>query len=104
MTMIKRKRTVVDTVVDIVTVLMVVGIVVAIGYAYNYTEHHYTRTGTVINTQAQRVYVEDTSGDVWCYEVEGDAPSVGSTVDLCMYTSNTDNYIYDDEVIKVVVY
>ena len=50
------------------------------------------------------MHVEDKQGHVWCYEVEGDAPSVGSAVDLHMYTSNTDSYIYDDEVVKVVVH
>ena len=67
-----------------------------------YVECHYTRKDcTVVHTEAQAVYVVDRQGHEWCYEVEGDAPSVGSTVDLHMYTNNTDSYIYDDEVVRV---
>ena len=70
-----------------------------------YVECHYTRKGcTVVHTEAQLVHVVDKQGHEWCYEVEGDAPCVGSTVDVHMYTNHTDGYIYDDEIVGVVVH
>ena len=102
--MTKRRRTVTDTVVDIITVLMIASIIVAIGYAYNYAQCHYTSTGTVIDTQVQRVYVEDTVGNVWCYEAKGDVPSIGSTVELQMCTNSTTKNACDDEIVEVVVH
>ena len=70
-----------------------------------YYESHYTRKDcVVVSVEEQVVYVEDKGGHLWSYEVEGEAPCVGSTVDLHMYTNNTDSYIYDDEVVKVVVH
>lgn len=90
-----------DTVVGILVVVMMVCMMCACSYV----ESHYTRKDcVVVQTEGQLVHVEDKQGHVWCYEVEGDAPSVGSTVDLHMYTNNTDSYIYDDEVVKVVVH
>lgn len=69
-----------------------------------YVECHYTRKDCkVIETQGQMVTVEDKIGYTWCYEAEGDVPSVGAMVDVYMYTAHTDSYIYDDEIIRVVV-
>ena len=94
------KRTV-ETVKGVVVVVLLLCMWVACCYV----ECHYTRKDcVVVQTEGQFVHVEDGQGHVWCYEVEGDAPCVGSTVDLHMYTNNTDSYIYDDEVVKVVVH
>ena len=94
-------KRVVDTIVGMLVVVMMV----AMMCACSYVESHYTRKDcVVVQTEGQLVHAEDRQGHVWCYEVEGDAPSVGSTVDLRMYTNNTDSYIYDDEVVNVVVH
>ena len=92
-------------VVDTVKVVVAVVVFMAMLCACSYAEHHYTRKDcVVVQTEGQLVHVEDGQGYVWCYEVEGDAPCVGSTVDLHMYTNNTDSYIYDDEIVNVVVH
>jgi hypothetical protein len=94
-------KRVTDTVVGILIIVMMMCMMCACSYV----ESHYTRKDcVVVQTEGQLVHVEDGQGHVWCYEVEDDAPSVGSTVDLHMYTNNTDSYIYDDEVVKVVVH
>lgn len=94
-------RRIIDTAIGMLVVVMMVGMVCACSYV----ESHYTRKGcVVVQTEGQLVHAEDRQGHVWCYEVEGDAPCVGSTVDLHMYTNNTDSYIYDDEVVNVVVH
>lgn len=70
----------------------------------SYVEHHYTRKDcVVVETEGQLVTVEDTVGYTWCYEVEGEAPSVGTVVDVHMFTNLTDNTIYDDEIVGVRV-
>lgn len=94
-------KRVTDTIVGILVVVMMVCMMCACSYV----ESHYTRKDcVVVQTEGQLVHAEDGQGHVWCYEVEGDAPCVGSTVDLHMYTNNTDSYIYDDEVVNVVVH
>ena len=91
-----------NRVTDTVMGILVVVIMVSMMCACSYVESHYTRKDcVVVQTGGQLVHVEDRQGHVWCYEVEGDAPCVGSTVDLHMYTNNTDGYIYDDEVVRV---
>ena len=91
------------------TVETMKGVVVAIlllcmWVACCYVECHYTRKGcVVVHTEGQLVEVEDKQGHVWCYEVEDTAPSVGTVVDVHMYTAHTDGYIYDDEVVDVTV-
>ena len=57
-----------------------------------------------VETQGQLVYVVDTVGYEWCYEVEGDVPAVGTVVDVRMYNNHTDTYIYDEEIVSVVVH
>ena len=91
-------------IVDTMVGLLIVVMMVAMMCACSYVESHYTRKDcTVVHTEGQLVHAEDRQGHVWCYEVEGDAPSVGTVVDLHMYTNNTDSTIYDDEVVGVVV-
>ena len=91
-------------VVDTVKVVVAVVVFMAMLCACSYAERHYTRKDcVVVETKGQLVTVEDTVGHVWCYEVEGDAPSVGTVVDLHLYTAHTDNYIYDDEIVDVRV-
>jgi hypothetical protein len=61
----------------------------------------YTRTGIVVEAEEQTVSVEDTEGNVWCYDVEGDTvPQVGTHVVLTMLAMGSDT-IYDDQVVDV---
>lgn len=93
-------KRVVDTIVGVLVVVMFMGMMCACSYV----ESHYTRKDcVVVQTERQLVHAEDKQGHVWCYEVEDTAPSVGTVVDLHMYTNNTDSYIYDDEVVSVSV-
>jgi hypothetical protein len=93
-----RRATVRETVKAVITVVVFVLMLSACSYA----EHHYTREDcTVVAVAEDVVTAEDRQGYVWEYTVEGSAPEVGSTVDLVMYTSLTDSYIYDDEVVGV---
>ena len=72
--------------------------------ACSYVETHYTRKDcVVVETQGQLVYVVDTVGYEWCYVAEGDVPTVGTVVHLHMHTNHTVEYVYDDEVVGVVV-
>lgn len=89
--------------IKVVTIVVVVVVVLVLMLnTCGCTEHHYTREDCVVITVAEDVVtVEDRQGYVWEYTVEGSAPEVGSTVDLVMYTSLTDSYIYDDEIVDV---
>lgn len=87
---------------DTIKIIIALVIMVLLFCACSYVEHHYTRKGcTVVETEGQLVTVEDTTGYTWCYEVEGEAPSVGTVVDVHMFTSLTDSYIFDDEIVGV---
>lgn len=91
-------RTIRETVV---MVLVVVGLM-SLWLTCSYVETHYTREDcVVVETEGQLVTVEDKVGYLWCYEAEGDVPSVGTVVDVHMYTACTDNNIYDDEIVGV---
>lgn len=73
-----------------------------------YVECHYTRKDCVVVEVEQRlVTVEDRQGHQWCYYMDSedytDVPSVGTVVDVHMYTAHTDSYIYDDEIVDVRV-
>ena len=88
----------------IMAVLMVV-MLFAMLCVCSYVEHHYTRKDcVVVSVEEQLVTVEDRCGYVWSYEIDSEAPRVGDVVDLKMYTNITDNTIYDDEVVGVVVH
>lgn len=89
-------------VVDTIVGMLIIFGLICMMCACSYVESHYTRKDcVVVQAEGQLVHAEDRQGHVWCYEVEGDTPSVGDTVDLHMYTNNTDSYIYDDEVVRV---
>ena len=61
----------------------------------------YTRAGVVVEVEGQTVSVEDSTGNVWCYDVEGDTlPRVGTEVVLTMLAMGTDT-IYDDQGVGV---
>ena len=88
----------------IIKTIAAILIMVSIFCACSYAETHYTRKDcVVVETQGQLVCVVDTVGYEWCYEAEGDVPTVGTVVDVRMHTAHTDNYIYDDEIVNVRV-
>lgn len=61
----------------------------------------YTREAVVIEVEGNLISAEDTTGNVWCYEVEGDTvPRVGTKVVLTMLAMGNDT-IYDDQVVDV---
>lgn len=71
-----------------------------------YYESHYTRKDcVVVEVQQRLITVEDQGGHQWCYYMDSEdyaeVPSVGTLVDLHMYTAHTDWYIEDDEVERV---
>lgn len=89
-------------VTEIMAMLLVVVVFMSMLGVCSYVETHYTRKDcVVVHTEGQLVEVEDRQGHVWCYEAEGNAPSVGTVVDVHMYTAHTDSYIYDDEIVGV---
>ena len=61
----------------------------------------YTREAVVVEVEGSIISAEDTTGNVWCYEVEGDTlPQVGTRVALIMLARGSDT-IYDDQVVDV---
>jgi len=61
----------------------------------------YTREAVVVEVDGNIISAEDTTGNVWCYEVEGDTvPQVGTHVVLTMLAMGSDT-IYDDQVVDV---
>ena len=61
----------------------------------------YTREAIVIEVEGNTISAEDTTGNVWCYDVEGDTvPHVGTHVILTMLAMGSDT-IYDDQVVDV---
>lgn len=61
----------------------------------------YTREAVVVEVEGNTINAEDGTGNVWCYEVEGDTvPRVGTKVVLTMLAMGSDT-IYDDQVVDV---
>ena len=61
----------------------------------------YTREAVVVEVQGHTISAEDTTGNVWCYDVEGDTvPCVGTHVVLTMLAIGSDT-IYGDKVVDV---
>ena len=61
----------------------------------------YTREAVVVEVDGTIISAEDSSGNVWCYEVKGDTvPQVGTHVVLTMLAMGSDT-IYDDRVVDV---
>ena len=91
-----------DAVVGMLIAVMMMGMMCACSYV----ESHYTRKDCVVTAVEQRlVTVVDKTGHEWCYYMDSedyvDVPSVGTVVDIHMFTNNTDSYIYDDEIVRV---
>lgn len=61
----------------------------------------YTKDAVVVEVEGNIISAEDSTGNVWCYEVEGDTvPRVGTKVVLTMLAMGSDT-IYDDQVVDV---
>lgn len=61
----------------------------------------YTREAVVVEVQEHTISAQDATGNVWCYDVEGDTvPCVGTHVVLTMLAMGSDT-IYDDQVVDV---
>ena len=61
----------------------------------------YTREAVVVEVQEHTISAQDATGNVWCYDVEGDTvPQIGTHVVLTMLAMGSDT-IYDDRVVDV---
>lgn len=61
----------------------------------------YTREAVVVEVEGNTISAEDATGNVWCYDVEGDTvPCVGTHVVLTMLAMGSET-IYDDQVVDV---
>ena len=61
----------------------------------------YTREAVVVEVEGNTISAQDATGNVWCYDVEGDTvPRVGTHVVLTMLAMGSDT-IYDDRVVDV---
>lgn len=61
----------------------------------------YTRDAVIVEVDGHIVSAEDTTGNVWCYEIEDDVmPQADTHVVLTLLRMGTDT-IYDDQVIEV---
>lgn len=82
-------------------VMCVLFVVVNMVMAEAQLNDRYTREAVVVEVEGNTISAEDTTGNVWCYEVEGDTvPCVGTHVVLTMLAMGSDT-IYDDQVVDV---
>ena len=82
-------------------VMCVLFMMMSMGMAKAQLNDRYTREAVVVEVEGNLISAEDTTGNVWCYEVEGDTtPSVGTHVVLTMLAMGSDT-IYDDQVVDV---
>ena len=94
------------TVVEMIQGVGVLLLILLVMGVAGYVETHYDREDcTVVEVVGSCVTAEDKIGELWSYYVDTDRTVVvGDTVTLHMFTNNTDNTIYDDEVIGVDVH
>ena len=82
-------------------VMCVLFVVVNMAMAEATLNDRYTREAVVIEVEDNIISAEDSTGNVWCYEIEGDTvPCVGTHVILTMLAMGSDT-IYDDQVVDV---
>lgn len=68
----------------------------------SFYENHYNRQATVTKVNGKIITFTDTSDNTWVFENNKAANfSIGAKVRLLMFNNNTEEYIYDDEIIKV---
>lgn len=82
-------------------VVCVLFVVMSMAMAEATINDRYTREAIVIEIEGNTISAEDATGNVWCYDVEGDTvPRVGTHVTLTMLAMGSDT-IYDDQVVDV---
>ena len=82
-------------------VMCVLFVVVNMVMAEAQLNDRYTREAVVVEVKGNTISAKDITGNVWCYEVEGDTvPQVGTHVVLTMLAMGSDT-IYDDQVVDV---
>ena len=82
-------------------VMCVLFVVVNMVMAEAQLNDRYTREAVVVEVEGNTISAEDTTGNVWCYDVEGDTvPCVGTHVVLTMMAMGSET-IYDDQVVDV---
>lgn len=82
-------------------VMCVLFVVVNMVMAEAQLNDRYTRDAVVVEVEGNIISAEDSTGNVWCYEVEGDTvPQVGTHVVLTMLAMGSET-IYDDQVVDV---
>ena len=86
----------------IVCVIAIVLFMLSMGAMMQATVNdRYTRDAVVVEVDGHIISAEDSTGNVWCYEVDGDTvPQVGSKVVLTLLAMGSDT-IYDDRVVDV---
>lgn len=63
-------------------------------------ESHYSRIGTVTEVKGNTIEITDTTDNVWIFEGEKTFAE-GTKVKLLMFNNDTEEFIYDDEIIKI---
>ena len=82
-----------------IAVVLMIALMVALTNAT--INDRYTREAVVVEVEGNTISAEDTTGNVWCYEVEGNTvPVVGTKVVLTLLAMGSDT-IYDDQVVNV---
>ena len=82
-----------------IAVVLMIALMVALTNAT--INDRYTREAVVVEVEGNTISAEDTTGNIWCYEIEGDTvPQAGTQVVLTMLAMGTDT-IYDDQVVDV---
>lgn len=66
----------------------------------SFFENHYSRTGIVTDVKGNVIEITDVTDNVWVYEGIKTFTR-GTKVKLLMFNNNTEEYIYDDEIIKI---
>lgn len=86
----------------IIIFLSIIMIFIILPFLAGYIETHYTREGSIIeiNKKDNIIKIKDTSGYYWEYQNK-DNYRVGDKVRMAMYSSHTDNNIYDDVILKI---
>lgn len=68
----------------------------------SFYNNHYNRQAIVTKVDEKTITFTDTSDNTWVFENNKAAIfSIGAKVRLLMFNNNTEEYIYDDEIIKV---
>lgn len=68
----------------------------------SFYESHYNRQAIVTKVDGKNITFTDTSDNTWVFENnKATIFSIGAKVKLLMFNNNTEEYIYDDEIIKV---